>query len=387
MVMRRTLSQVMDRQSGAKKEFFSSKYSLRKVVNLEAGMDVYCIPLNLDNGFYELAIHNLKKKGKKGFKGSLFNTAIVCKGIKDDGSKDETALCCKLAQEEYDKYPDSNDFEKRMLGFTTYKTYLPVLVLANGSPSKDAKKYPPTKLTLKGCQFAYIEMSSSTFNSDFLAPFIEQLKNDGKVDYECEGEELQAQVMEHLKRTVIKVSASETKKNLPYERSYSFISFDNTSLGRDTDQYQYIIQYTRVKQIANAIVDFITLFDAEIDTIPMSWTNEELEQYIKEDCERAEKVKKAVEEGEMQQAMDNMMNFTAPKATPKAEQVVTMKDDEVIGNEEEIPFGDDMDFGPIEEPVAKVAKADPIDDSMLSLGEDEDFFTLETDGFDTDEDQ
>ena len=221
--MRTSLGQIMDQQT-EKKEYFNSKYSFSKVTGLKAGMEVYCIPLNLDNGLYMLARHIVKARGpKKGFKGSWYNTSIICKGVNSDGTKNPDALCCQLAKAEYDKYPDSNDYTKRMISGTSYVTYLPVLILS--CSSGDAMKFPPTKLSIKNFQFSYLEMSSSSFDSEILRPFIEKLKEDGIVDYEAEGEQLKEQVFNELKRTIIKVSANETKKNVPYERSYSFISF------------------------------------------------------------------------------------------------------------------------------------------------------------------
>lgn len=370
MVMRKPLGQVMDQQT-EKKEYFNSKYSFSKVTGLKEGMEVYCIPLNLENGLYELAKHTVKARGtKNGFKG-WYNTNIICKGVNPDGTKNEDALCCKLAQQEYDKHPDSDDYQKRMMSFTSYVTYIPVLILGSAGVAKDALKYPPTKLTLKGYQFSYLEMASSSFNSEILTPFINKLKDDGIVSYDAEGDELKQQVMDQLRHTVIKVSANKSTKGLPYERSYSFLPFSNTNIGKENDQYKYITNYTKVSKVNNDVVDFITLFDSEVDGLCKDWKDEELLKYINEDSVRTQNVKEAVESAE------------AKASTPKEEQVVTTKqpEEDIMLGEEEIPFGDDEDFGSIEdEPTESAVKDEEfgdIDESEFSMDLDEDFLDEE----------
>lgn len=368
MVMRRSVGQVMDQQN-EKKEYFNSKYSFSKVAGLEAGKEVYCIPLNLENGLYENARHIVKARGpKQGFKG-WYSTSIKCKGVNEDGTKNPDALCCQLAQAEYDKHPGTEDYGKRMMSFTSYVTYIPVLILGSAETTKGALKFPPTKLTLKNYQFAYLEMATSSFNKDILTPFINKMKDDGVIDYEAEGEELKTQVMEQLQKTIIKVSAVKSdKKNLPYERSYSFIPFSNTAIGKETEQYKYIVNYKKVTKVNNDIVDFITLFDSEVDGLCTDWTDEELDKYINIDSVRSAKVAEAVEAAD------------AKQTTPKAEQVVTKKattepSSDLIG-EDEVPFGDD-EFGPLEDEVATQAVTDDfgdIDDSEFQMDTDEDSF-------------
>jgi len=367
MVMRKTLGQVLDQQN-EKKEYFNSKYAFSKVTGLKEGMEVYCIPLNLENGLYEVAKHTVKARGpKQGFKG-WYNTNIVCKGVHEDGSKDPECLCCKLAQEQYEKYPDTNDYNKRIISFTSYTTYLPVLILGCVDSSKGALKYPPTKLSIKTYQFSYLEMASTSFTKEILTPFISKLKDDGVISYEAEGEELKAQVMEQLQKTIIKVSANKTeKKNLPYERTYSFIPFSNQNIGAESDQYKYITQYNRVKKVHNDVVDFITLFDSEVDGLCKDWTDEELLKYVNVDSTRSAKIEEAVNNG--------ATPAQAP-STPKEEQVVTTKEPEMIDDDVEF---DDEEFGDIDDEPKETTSAvqesfEDIDDSDLMMDLDTESF-------------
>lgn len=365
MVMRKTVGQVLDQQA-EKKEYFNSKYSFSKVTGLTAGMEVYCIPLNLENGLYQLAKHTVKARGpKQGFKG-WFDTPIICKGVNPDGTKNPDALCCQLAKEEYNKYPE--DYQKRMILSTSYVTYIPVLILGCIDSTKGALRYPPSKLSIKTFQFSYLEMSSNSFNKEILTPFVNKLKDEGIVDYSAEGSELEEQVMKHLSRSIIKVTANKTdNKALPYERSYSFVPFSNQTIGADSNQYKYITNYNKITSVHNAIVDYITLFDSEVDGLCKDWTEEELINYIKVDSVRSNKIAEAVSD-----------------TLPKSEQVVTLATPasdttEVVDFEmiEEInPDVDVEDFGEIEEPTKATVEEtfEDFDDSMLSLEEDSSYF-------------
>lgn len=276
------------------KTYFNSEYGLSKKANLGVGVEVYLLLLGLDTGIYETPKHNVKQRKvgstSKGFRGN-YDTSIVCKGYDVEGNRVEGAVCCQLAQEEKDRLPDKNDSSKRMISFTNNVVHIPALILGNSETDPKKKQIPPTKLSIKTYDFTYLELAQSTFQKVFVEELATKLKNDGMIDYELEGDELQAEVLSQLKNTIVKITGIASDKGFAYEKSYSFIPFTMSAIGKNTDEYTAITNYTENKPVMNDVIDFLQLFDTKVDDLVVNdWTDEELLKYVKEDTKRAENV-------------------------------------------------------------------------------------------------
>lgn len=369
MVMRVKVEQILD-QSEDKKEYFSSKYSIGKVGDLKVGKEIYCIPLGLEGGLYQVRRHRVEARGnKKGFK-SQFSNWIKCKGYDDEGNKIEGATCCQLAQEQYDKYPEKNDSAKRLVKFSSTAVYIPVLVLGYSGLDKEALKIPVSKLTMKNYSFAYLDLSLNAYNQTLIAPLVEKLKNDGLIEYTLTGEELRCEVSEYLRKCLIKVTANQSKSPMiKYEKSYSFILFDNKNIGAETDQYKYITQYNKIQKVHNDIVDYLTLFDVEVNNLCADWTDDELIQYVNE--------------GTRSQAIDTVVKEAKP-SIPKEQQVVTMasEDLEIDDADDDVSFSEDSvdDFDSIDDTPSDSTATETVelDDGLLGIESDEEFLDEDT---------
>ena len=124
---------------------FSSQYKFSKQADFkEEGKEVYVIPLGLENGFYESPCHRVKTHKVNGqvigFKGLSFDATIKCKGIDEDGSRVES-LCCTLAAMERERFPENEDYAKRIVSSQTWKVHIPVLILGNCTGEKK-KAFP-----------------------------------------------------------------------------------------------------------------------------------------------------------------------------------------------------------------------------------------------------
>jgi len=178
-------------KSSEKKTYFSSEYSFSKKSGLGLGVDAYAILLGIEDGYYETRAHRVE--GRKvnnqpvGFKGK-YAANIVCRGFDEEGNRIEGATCCQLAQAEKDKFPDQKESNKRMINFSKAIYHIPVLILSN-TETDQSKKIPPTKLSIKKWEFAYLEFPKSQFDK-LLADLKEELVNDGTIDVDLEGPEL-----------------------------------------------------------------------------------------------------------------------------------------------------------------------------------------------------
>lgn len=356
------------------KDYFSSKYSLKAKAGgtdgLQFGQEIYCLPL-ISNGIYELPCHAVKVNGTKGFK-SKFTTYIPCHGYNEEtGESDGNATCCRLAQEEWDKYVANGKKGETLISFRSSRFYIPVLLLGNETGSKTATNIPISKLTLTGRDFSYVELSQKAFKG-----LIEQFKNDllnnGRMEYGLEGEALYNEIMSQFQKHILKISINKPDGFGTHKKTYSFISFSNKNIGAETGSYDNITRgLTASKKLQAEVAEFITLFENECEGMLTPWNDVELENYVKgvTTVEQEEKEARIVSSGTVPK--NNTSNI------PKSEQVV-------IQNELNDFAVDDVDDDLFDdESGADIVLDDKPNDSTLSMDiADEDMsFDLEEEGF------
>ena len=352
-----------NRLSAQKREYFASKYRFSKVINFGIGSDAYIIPLGLETGYYETPAHRVgvqKVNGQKiGLNGSSFDCYIKCNGRDEQGNPIES-LCCQLAQKYKEKYPNSEDSAKRIIGACSDRIQLPVLILGNSLAEQKAS-YPISKVSIlndlkseAGLKFAYIDMSSYSFSQDIVKAYGKKLKEEGILDYDSDenSEEYLNDIRERLTKTVIKVHGYEKKGFSAAMKEYSFFPFSNQAIAAQSPEgeREAIIGYKNNKQIMEKVNEFLTLFDVEVDNIIPSCDDKTLLEYfnsamgldIKTGAPKETKAEEPVEE-----------KIEVIEEAPKPVKVEDLKqDEEYLDNmlqnlddeTEEEPETDEVDF-------------------------------------------
>ena len=279
--------------STKKNEYFASIYKFSKVTGFVEGMDVYVIPLGLETGYYETPCHAVnthKVNGQTiGYNGSSFTIYIKCNGRDDEGNR-QPSLCCELAQKCKEKYPDKNDYGKRVIGASSSRVQLPVLILGNSLAEKKPI-YPVSKVSIlnelkssTGLKFAYIDMSTSTFEKDIVKAYGTKLKEEGILDYDLDdnSEDYLEEIRNKLTQTIIKVHGIPSKRPGIAMREYSFFPFSNPAIASQSPEgeRQAIVGYRSNKEIMNKVTEFLTLFDTEVDNIIQPWDEKSLQEYF-----------------------------------------------------------------------------------------------------------
>ena len=370
-----------------KREFFSSKYSLKaKAGNgekLQIGQEIYCIPLTA-NGIYEVECHKVSAKGDRdGFK-SWYNCYIPCRGVDPStGEVIPNATCCMLAKEENDKATEiknNGGVYTPLISYKTSRVYLPVLLLGNDVRSKAVGPVPITKLNMTNRDYCFLEFSGGSFRT-LIDQFTNDLLNNGRIPYELEGEaradEILAQLQKHIMK--ISISAPEGKGGAKHKKIFSFISFSNQNIGAETGAYRQITEgLAKAPKLQAEANEFLTLFETELDnSVLVDWTDAELTNYV----HGANATNSAAKEAELR------ATGTAPQTqhttVPKAEQQIVIEDDgESILNNTSIEDDDDDMFDgsdiALEEPTPVIAQTSSIqledDDVSFEMEDDEDFF-------------
>lgn len=369
---------------------FSSDYRFSKKANFEVGKDAYIIPLGLESGFFETPCHQVKPhkvNGKMvGFNNSSFAVYIKCKGVDENGNRDES-LCCTLAQLEKERIPEKEESAKRIISFTSYRVHLPVLILGNSLGDKNKGTYPVSKVSIlndlrseQGLNFAFIEMASSSFRNDILSAYGKKLKEDGIIDYEMDenSEEFMQEVCSRLSKTVIKVHGIAKTGFQAALKEYSFFPFENASIASASPagEREAIIGYKDNQEIQNKICEFLDLFNIEVDNMFNDWTEKDLQEYynsaigldIKATLPQA---KASVEEEEVVEVIET------PKKTVKKEEPVIEEAEEVEEVKLNPPVTDEDDLESlIVTDIASTSKEEPVQDTSLDEfdTEDDDFF-------------
>lgn len=390
MAFKRTSAKSLINNNSAR---FSTAYKFSKKANFEVGKDAYIIPLGLESGFYETPCHRVlphKVNGQMvGFNNSTFATYIKCKGVDEEGNKIDS-LCCQLAQAEKTRIPEKELAGKRIVSFTTYRVQLPVLILSNSLADKNKATYPVSKVSIlndlrseQGLNFAYIDMSSSTFKSDIISAFGKKLKEDGIIDYEMDenSEEFFEEILKRLSKTIIKVhGVSKTGFNAAL-KEYSFFPFDNPAIatGSPEGEREAIIGYKDNQEIQNKICEFLDLFNVEVDNMFTDWSEKDLQEYYNSAIGNDIKapIQTAVTEEEPEEVVEVVEEEpeTVEKPVKKVKKVTTpvVEEDEEV----EVKLSEPISDEELKELVTVGAKTsdDSLDEFEFDTEDDDDFFS------------
>jgi hypothetical protein len=208
--------------------------------------------------------------------------------------------------------------------FTAVQMYIPLIVLGN-TESDTGTKPTVNKLAIKNGRrfFAYLEMNKKSYISEIYNKLKTQLQNSGDIDPELQEEELALVMLEKFKTNIIKVTAVESKSpRVPYEREYSFIPFTNKNIGNKSGEYDAIINYEKDEELKKDAVEFLSLFEVEVDNFVKDWTDEELTKYLIDDKHRKDNVEAYIKGEEAHKVVEEQK--IVPKATE--EQKVVPKD-------------------------------------------------------------
>lgn len=363
MAFKRTNFNRLAKKTG---EFFNSTHSFSKVADFKIGSEVYVIPLGLETGYYEVPCHAVyphKVNGQTiGYGGTTFRTFIKCNGIDEEGNK-QPSLCCDLAQKFKEKYPNQEDYAKRIIGGCSYRVILPVLILGN-SLKEQKLAYPISKVSItneltteKGLKFAYIEMSSATFRDSIVKPYGKKLKEEGILDYEAEeDEEYFDDLRKRLSETIIKVSGvSKEGFGSATMKEYSFFPFSNAAIAAQSPagEREAIVGYKNHREIMNKITEFLTLLDVEVDNIFKNWDEKSLTEYYNS-------------------AMGLDLKAGTPKTNSEPEEKIEMADEHISkAGEAEL----DSELSKLDEEEAKISEPATNDiDFQYNEEEEGDFF-------------
>lgn len=370
---------------------FAGKFGLKKIAGLkEVGDTCFVIPLDTARGFMNLPCHTLKANGDEGFKGSKWNSKIVCHSIDPNTGEptEEEALCCKLARLEKERFPEQDDSTKRAITFRSSRTVIPVLVLgAKPSPEGNTKPHI-TRLSLTGIDFSFIDMAESTYDESIVSNIITQKTNNGEIEDadNMDQEELLQLVLEQLQSSLIKITCEKGNFKSP-TKSFSIVPLTNALIGSksgETEVISWLVKflagkipgakldafykkYPMIKDINNQVIDFIALFDQQVDSLTSEWEEEELQEYYDKYVKKQGKVEEYKERDAKARAAEEEeeVSFTKPakKASKAAEE-----------NFEDEDFDEDFD-APAK--PAKAPKAKPVKEETFEDEEEVDFSTAD----------
>lgn len=292
---------------------FAGKYSLARKAGLEkVGNEAFVIPLDMSNGYVAIPYHTLKKCADgTGFRGSQYNVKIAChKFDKDTGEViNQAPLCDRIAQAEKDRIPEKEKSADRAMTFMSERRVMPVLVLS--TTETDTSKNPSLKkVSIKsGVEFSYIDMSESAYD-ELAKSILEGLVDAGIIDSldELSEEEKAEEVAKALQSSIIKITNVKGRSsNIKYERTYRAIPLSNPQVAKESNETKAIDFLTKVvngnfpaakldalyekapviKEINGQTLDFLELFNNEVDTLVQDWTDEELQSYYDSYLEKA----------------------------------------------------------------------------------------------------
>lgn len=379
---------------------FVGKYSLRRIAGMDKkGTECFIIPLDMAEGYSVLPYHSLKKNDSEGFHGSSFSSVgIACKRFDPETGEPtkELPLCCKLAQMEKDRLPEKDDSTKRAISFSSMKFVFPVLVLST-TETDPSKKPTMKKLSIKnGVSFSYISLSESSYDESIKKVVIDALVEAGEIEdpESTDPQELMDAVSKYISHSIIKVSNEASKSSMiPYQKSFRVIPTTNALIGQTSGETKLIQAlcklltgayppeslsklYTKapiLKEINNQVIDFLALYNDNVDSLVEQWDDEELQKYYNDYVARQAQIEKYKEVNEAaveaEEEEDEEVSFASSLDDVEndsdldnfeVDEIEEVEEDEApkgVINDDDTDFEDLSDVDEVDEvPVKKVAK-------------------------------
>lgn len=390
---------------------FQGKYSLKRTAGMDrVGTECFVIPLDMAAGYSCLPYHSLKKNGDEGFHGSTFNSSkITCKRFDPETGelRKELPLCCKLAQLEKDRLPETDDSSRRALTFSSMRYVFPVLVLST-TETDQSKKPTMKKLSIRnGVSFSFVDIAESSYDEDIKKVVISAMQEAGIIEdpEEMEDEELMEKVAEYISHSIIKITNEKGKSSsIPYQKSFRVIPNTNALIGQTSGETNLIkalckllndgyapeqldALYTKapiLREINNQVIDFLALYNDNVDSLVEDWTEEELQKYYDEYVARAAQIEKykavneqAAEEDEDEETED--VSFVGSLDEIEDDDtlnsintsVVDELEDEDESVDEDDDFEDESEVAEVEEKPVKAKKPSKVTVAAGSVETDE----------------
>lgn len=390
---------------------FQGKYSLKRTAGMDrVGTECFVIPLDMAAGYSCLPYHSLKKNGDEGFHGSTFNSSkITCKRFDPETGelRKELPLCCKLAQLEKDRLPETDDSPRRALTFSSMRYVFPVLVLST-TETDQSKKPTMKKLSIRnGVSFSFVDIAESSYDEDIKKVVISAMQEAGIIEdpEEMEDEELMEKVAEYISHSIIKITNEKGKSSsIPYQKSFRVIPNTNALIGQTSGETNLIkalckllndgyapeqldALYTKapiLREINNQVIDFLALYNDNVDSLVEDWTEEELQKYYDEYVARAAQIEKykavneqAAEEDEDEETED--VSFVGSLDEIEDDDtlnsintsVVDELEDEDESVDEDDDFEDESEVAEVEEKPVKAKKPSKVAVAAGSVETDE----------------
>ena len=135
--------------------------------------------------------------------------------------------------------------------------------------------------------------------SEFIKTVKNDMENDEKLNIDSiPDEEMYEKASEYIRKSIIKISTIQGKIS-ETEKIYKVIPFTNTLIAKDSGEYEEIKilsrivdgtfpkdkleaafkKYPKIHAAYNQSIDYLDLFNTEVDTIIPEWTDDELEEY------------------------------------------------------------------------------------------------------------
>ena len=197
----------------------------------------------------------------------------------------------------------------RAISFTSRRNVIPVLVLSSTETDSN-KKASLRKISIKnGIDFSFIDMSSSAYE-EFTKDVQGTMETEGIIESadDMDPEELAQEVAKYLQGSVLKISnVAGRNPGIPYEKAFKAIPLTNQMVAKDSGEQKIITyvsqvingtfpkakldalfeKYPEVQTINNQVIDFLELFNSEVDNLVSDWTDEELQNYYNTYLEKA----------------------------------------------------------------------------------------------------
>lgn len=329
--------------SSEQKPNFARDFQLSKKAKLALGKECFVIPLGMEKGilgaeYHEVRARKDKKGAYKGFKFPSFRSVkIKCK--KEEDAERDNALCGQLADAQRELFPDKDEADRRLITYARTEFYMPVLLLGSAETDPEKKMADPSKITAKTYDFAYITFPGTTWASLY-NDLGEYLKEQEVIDYSLDDDELKQAIDENLSKIIIKVKCEKAKTtSIPYAKTYSFVHFGKKVIAsksssdpeKATKMRNLITHYMNPKSpLRNKVIDFLTLFESEVDNFLLDWREDELEEYINGVAEREENMETFKKADKEQQEFEEKLEEEQQEFEEKLEEETETKKDKEL---------------------------------------------------------
>ena len=280
---------------------FKGKYSLKEQAGMrDVGDTCFVLPLDMANGYVEVPYHRIKLAADgTGFKGSRFAVNIACHKYGKEGEiVDQAPLCCRLSDAEKARVPKEKSID-RALTYSSSRIVIPVMVLSTSETDPNKKASLKTVSVRNGVSYSYLDLAPKIYES-LIESVKSSMETDGLIDSadEISAEEMAEMTAKYLQNSMIKITNVKGNGDISYERTFRVIPLSNTQVAKDSGEAKLLAavsfavnhptsekardligKHQVIADINNQVVDYLDLFNNEVDSIVVDYTDEELQEF------------------------------------------------------------------------------------------------------------